>query len=141
MFWARTILTLPEYTSGFYPITREVQEAFPEIGKVKIGLIHLFLQHTSAALTINENADGDVLRDLGTSLDTLAPESAAYRHTIEGRDDMPGHIKSSLFGVSLTVPIENGRLMLGTWQDIYLCEYRSEPHRRNVVLTLQGTDQ
>ncbi len=139
MLWARKILVLPEHTTGFYPITRDVQEAFPELKQVKVGLIHLFLQHTSAALTINENADGDVLADLGTSLESIAPESADYRHTIEGRDDMPGHIKSSLVGVSLSIPIEDGKLMLGTWQDVYLCEYRHEPHCRSVVLTLQGS--
>lgn len=141
MLWAHKILVLPEHTTGFYPITREVQEAFPELGQVKVGLIHLFLQHTSAALTINENADGDVLADLGSSLEALAPESVSYRHTIEGRDDMPGHIKSSLFGVSLTIPIADGKLELGTWQDVYLCEYRHEPHRRRVVLTLQGSTE
>lgn len=132
-------LLLPEKTYGIYPITKEIVAAVPELGEILAGTLHIFLQHTSASLTINENADGDVLTDLDDRLARLAPESAGYRHIIEGADDMPGHIKSSLLGVSLTIPVAAGKLLLGTWQDIYLCEHRREPHRRNIVLTLTGT--
>ena len=120
------------------PITREILNAMPEIAEIKVGLLHLFLQHTSASLTINENADPDVLTDLEMAVDRLAPESLPYTHTIEGRDDMPAHVKTSLFGVSLTVPVGGGRLLLGTWQGIYLCEHRHAKHRRSLVLTLTG---
>ena len=101
-------------------------------------LLHLFLQHTSASLTINENADPDVTVDLEMAIDRIAPESFPYVHTLEGSDDMPAHVKSSLFGASLTVPVGEGRLLLGTWQGIYLCEHRQAKHRRSIVLTLTG---
>lgn len=139
MFLIQRQLTLPEHTSGFYAITKEVVKALPELQTTTAGLLHLFLQHTSAALTINENADASVLVDLQTSFNSLAPESDSYCHALEGVDDMPGHIKSSLLGVSLTIPVQEGKLALGQWQDIYLCEFRLEPHRRNVLLTLQGS--
>jgi secondary thiamine-phosphate synthase enzyme len=105
---------------------------------VKVGLLHVFLQHTSASLSINENADPDVPADLDQALDRLAPEDFPYRHTIEGPDDMPGHVKASLLGSSLTVPIRDGRLCLGTWQGIYLCEHRRHGGRRRLVLTVEG---
>ena len=117
-------------------ITNEVLEALPEIDTVPVGLLHLFLQHTSASLSINENADPDVPGDLVMGLDRIAPDHFPYRHTVEGEDDMPAHLKSSLFGVSLTIPVGEGRLLLGTWQGIYLCEHRRIRHRRNLILTL-----
>jgi secondary thiamine-phosphate synthase enzyme len=101
-------------------------------------LLHVFLRHTSASLSINENADPDVLVDLDRVLDTLAPEDFPYQHTIEGRDDMPGHVKSSLLGCSLTIPIRGGLLCVGTWQGICLCEHRQNAGRRRLVLTIQG---
>lgn len=131
-------LQLPAFSAGIHPITREILKALPEIGDVSTGLLHLFLQHTSASLTINENADPDVPVDLEMGIDRIVPENFPYRHTIEGGDDMPAHLKSSIFGVSLTLPVGGGRLLLGTWQGIYLCEHRRSRHRRNLVLTLQG---
>ncbi|MDO5552536.1 MAG: secondary thiamine-phosphate synthase enzyme YjbQ [Planctomycetia bacterium] len=138
MLWIQRPLVLPEHAAGFHLITALVVDALPELKNIKTGMLNLFLQHTSAALTINENADGDVLEDLYDSLDKLAPESDAYRHTIEGSDDMPGHIKSSLLGVSLNIPVSNGDLLLGVWQDVYLCEYRHANKERTIILTLQG---
>lgn len=123
---------------GIHSITREVVDALPEMAQVRAGLLHVFIQHTSASLTINENADPDVLVDLDRVLDTLAPETFHYRHEDEGPDDMPGHVKSSLLGCSLSVPIHNGHLRLGTWQGICLCEHRRQAGSRRLVLTMMG---
>ena len=136
--WYQRRLSLPPHSQGIYSITREIVAALPEIGQITTGLLNLFLQHTSASLTINENADPDVLDDLETGLDHVASEKLPYRHTLEGRDDMPAHLKSSFFGVSLNIPVGNGRLLLGTWQGIYLCEHRLSRHTRQIVLTLNG---
>ena len=136
--WYQRHIILEPSLRRFTLITREIIRAMPEIAEIKIGMLHLFLQHTSASLTINENADPDVLDDLETAVDRLAPESLPYSHTIEGTDDMPAHVKASLFGVSLTVPVGEGHLLLGTWQGIYLCEHRRAKHRRSLVLTLTG---
>jgi secondary thiamine-phosphate synthase enzyme len=103
-----------------------------------VGLLHVFLQHTSASLTLNENADPDVRVDLESSLNAIAPEDFPYEHTIEGRDDMPAHMKASLMGSSLTIPISDGRPALGTWQGIYFCEHRNHGGSRRIVITLQG---
>ena len=138
MAWYQRQLMLPAYRRGLHPITDRVLEAMPEVAQLSVGLLHLFLQHTSAALTINENADPDVPLDLERVVDQLAPESFPYEHTIEGPDDMPAHVKCSLFGCSLTIPVEAGRLALGTWQGIFLCEHRNRATRRRIVLTLQG---
>ena len=129
---------MPSFRRGIHPITRIVLNATPEIAGIRMGLLHVFLKHTSASLSINENADSDVLVDLDRVLDSVAPEDFPYRHTVEGLDDMPGHVKSSLFGCSLTVPIRDGRLSLGTWQGICLCEHRHNAGRRNLVVTVQG---
>tara|TARA_B100000809_G_scaffold259382_1_gene304271 strand:+ start:2289 stop:2630 length:342 start_codon:yes stop_codon:yes gene_type:complete len=110
----------------------------PEISQLTRGLLHVFIQHTSASLSINENADTDVPRDLEMAINTIAPEDLPYLHTMEGPDDMPAHVKSSLLGSSLTLPIRDGRLALGTWQGIYLCEHRNQATGRSLVLTLQG---
>jgi len=139
MLWVQRHLTLPPRAQGIWKITSDIIEAVPEIQTIETGLLHLFLQHTSASLTINENADSDVPLDLNRLADKIAPESFPYDHTCEGPDDMPAHVKSSLFGVSLSVPVGNGRLLLGTWQGIFLCEHRRRTHRRTVVLTLFGT--
>lgn len=112
--------------------------SLPELREVRIGLLHLFIQHTSASLSINENADPDVPADLERSLSAIAPEDFPYRHTLEGPDDMPAHVKASLLGCSLTIPIRDGRLCLGTWQGIYLCEHRQQGGRRRIVATLWG---
>jgi secondary thiamine-phosphate synthase enzyme len=126
---------------GFHLITDEIVDAMPELASTRIGLLHVFIQHTSASLTINENADSDVLRDMEASLNAIAPEDFPYRHTVEGPDDMPAHVKASLMGSSVTVPIREGRLVLGTWQGIYLCEHRDNASRRRLTLTLQGEEQ
>jgi secondary thiamine-phosphate synthase enzyme len=136
--WFQREIQLPSFARGFHGITHVVVAAAPEIAQVRVGLLHLFLQHTSASLSINENADPDVLADLDRLLDTLAPEDFPYQHTLEGPDDMPGHVKSALLGCSLTVPIRDGRLCLGTWQGICLCEHRRRAARRRLVLTIQG---
>lgn len=138
MTWLQREIQLPRYLPGFHPITREVLDALPEIAEIRTGLLHLFLKHTSASLTITENADPDVLVDLERVLDKLAPEDVHYRHAAEGPDDMPSHAKSALLGCSLSVPIRDGRLCLGTWQGICLCEHRSGAGRRRIVLTVQG---
>ena len=138
MTWFQREIQLPAYSRGFHPITHVVIDSAPEIAQLRVGLLHVFLKHTSASLSINENADPDVLVDLERALDTLAPESYPYQHTVEGLDDMPGHIKSSLLGSSLTVPIRDGRLCLGTWQGICLCEHRSQAGGRHLMLTIQG---
>ncbi len=130
-------LSLSPYPRGFHLITGHILDALPELPD--IGLCHIFLQHTSAGLTINENADPSVRTDFETIFNTLVPEDQPdYTHTFEGSDDMPAHIKSSLAGVSLTIPITEGRLNLGTWQGIYLCEFRNDGGRRQLVLTIQG---
>jgi secondary thiamine-phosphate synthase enzyme len=138
MRWFQHEVQLPAYPKGCHPITERILTALPELSQVKIGLLHVFLQHTSASLTINENADPDVLTDLDDSLDGIAPESQAYRHQEEGSDDMPSHVKASLVGQSLVIPIHDGRLALGVWQGICLCEHRRHGGRRRLVLTLQG---
>ena len=136
--WYQYELRLPPFPRGLHPITHLVLDAAPGITELRVGLLHVFLKHTSASLTINENADPDVLIDLDRMLDTLAPEDFPYEHTVEGRDDMPGHVKASLLGCSLTIPICDGRLCLGTWQGICLCEHRQHAGRRQLVMTVQG---
>ncbi len=135
--WFQKEISLRPRKRGIHLITEEVCRQLPALPKV--GLLHLFIKHTSAALTINENADPDVMSDLNGSLDRLAPENLSfYQHTMEGCDDMPAHVKCSLIGPSLTIPITNGRLNLGTWQGICLCEFRNYGGSRKVVVTLTG---
>jgi secondary thiamine-phosphate synthase enzyme len=138
MAWFQRTLELPPCRRGFHLVTSHVVEALPELRQIEIGLLHVFIQHTSASISINENADPDVAADLETTLNTLAPEDLDYRHTIEGPDDMPAHVKSLLVGSSVTIPVRSGKLLLGTWQGIYLCEHRNRASRRKLVLTLQG---
>ena len=138
MTWSQHSLELAPRSRGFHLITREVLEALPDLVNLRVGLLHLFLQHTSASLTINENADSDVPIDLESSLSAIAPEDFSYRHTCEGPDDMPAHVKHSLLGASLSIPIHNGQLCLGTWQGIYLCEHRNRGGRRRLVATIWG---
>ncbi len=140
MPWYQTSLRLRPQSRGFHLITRELVEAIPELSRLGVGMLHVFIQHTSASLSINENADPDVQTDLEASLSAIAPESFPYRHTCEGPDDMPAHVKASLLGSSLTVPVRRGELCLGTWQGIYLCEHRDHAGPRTVVLTLWGED-
>lgn len=138
MSWFQHLLELPPYARGFHLITSRVVEALPELGQVEVGLLHIFIQHTSASISINENADPDVATDLESSFNALAPEDFDYTHTIEGPDDMPAHVKSALIGSSLTIPVRSGRLLLGTWQGVCLCEHRNRAAGRKLVLTLQG---
>jgi secondary thiamine-phosphate synthase enzyme len=138
MPWTQRQVALTERPRGCHLITREVLAALPELAQIRAGLLHVFLQHTSASLTINENADADVRTDLNMSLDRLAPEDAPYVHTLEGPDDMPAHVKASLMGSSVSIPVAGGELLLGTWQGIYLCEHRNRGGSRNLVLTLWG---
>jgi secondary thiamine-phosphate synthase enzyme len=136
--WLNRTIQLPPATRGFHLITGLVEKALPEIAQVHVGLLHVFIQHTSASLTINENADPDVPRDLESSINAVAPEDFPYEHTVEGPDDMPAHVKSVLIGASVSIPIHAGQLCLGTWQGIYLCEHRNRASGRKLVLTLQG---
>lgn len=130
---------LPAFDRGFHLITPYVEEALPELSQIKAGVLHVFIQHTSASLTINENADPTVREDFESHFNVLVPESATYfKHTFEGPDDMTSHIKSSLLGSSVSVPITNGRLNLGTWQGIYLCEHRNYGGSRRLVITAYG---
>jgi secondary thiamine-phosphate synthase enzyme len=138
MTWIQRHIELQRRPRGFYLITEEVVAALPELRQVRVGLLHVFIQHTSASLSINENADPDVPADLESSFNAIAPEDFPYRHTCEGPDDTPAHVKASLLGCSLTIPVHEGRLALGTWQGIYLCEHRNRATGRSLVLTLHG---
>lgn len=138
MAWYQQQIRLPAYSRGCHIVTDHVVSGIPEISKVRVGLLHVFILHTSASLSINENADSDVPKDLESSLNAIAPEDFPYRHTCEGPDDMPAHVKASLMGSSLTIPVQDGRLCLGTWQGIYLCEHRNHGGSRKLMLTLQG---
>jgi secondary thiamine-phosphate synthase enzyme len=138
MPWIQKAISLSERPRGVHLVTREVLAALPELAQIRTGLLHVFIQHTSASLTINENADADVRHDMESSLNALAPDDFPYVHTLEGPDDMPAHVKASLMGSSVTIPIANGQLLLGTWQGIYLCEHRNRGGSRKLVLTLWG---
>lgn len=140
--WQQYEIRLKPRPRGFHLITAEIENALPELSHIDIGLLHIFIQHTSASLTINENADPTVRGDFERYFNHAVPENAPfYRHTYEGSDDMPAHLKSSLLGPSVTLPVRHGRLNLGTWQGIYLCEHRNSGGSRNLVLTLQGEPQ
>jgi secondary thiamine-phosphate synthase enzyme len=137
--WLQREITLRPQGRGFHLVTREVQDALPELREVAIGLLHLFIQHTSASLTLNENASPDVRRDFESFFDAVVPEDAPYwTHTAEGPDDMPAHIKASLLGPALTLPVSDGRLALGTWQGVYVCEHRDRGGARRLLATLWG---
>jgi secondary thiamine-phosphate synthase enzyme len=138
MIWIQRPLRLPPHRRGFHLVTHSVVNALPEMDTLSAGLLHVFIQHTSASLTINENADADVPVDLESSFSSIAPEKFPYVHTLEGPDDMPAHVKASLLGASLSIPVQHGRLALGTWQGIYLCEHRNRATARNLLLTLFG---
>jgi secondary thiamine-phosphate synthase enzyme len=137
--WIQRQLRLPPVERGFHLITGEVVGALPELAQLRVGLLHLQILHTSASLSLNENADPSVRRDFAAWFDQAVPERAPYwTHTAEGDDDMPAHIKASLLGPSLTLPIAGGRLALGTWQGIYLCEHRNHGGPRSIVATANG---
>ena len=138
--WQQRLITLRPRSRGFHLVTDEVQRALPELASCKVGLLHLWLQHTSASLTINENADPAVRRDFERFFQRLVPEDGrGYEHCDEGPDDLPAHFKSSLLGVQLQIPVSDGHLALGTWQGIYLGEHREQGGARRVLATLQGT--
>ena len=139
MSWFQEQITLSPKNRGFHLITSEIESKLGFIEQVEIGILHLFIQHTSASLSINENADPDVRRDLEMAISKVVPEDFPYIHTMEGPDDMPAHLKSSLIGASLSIPINSGQLCLGTWQGIYLCEHRNHGGARNIVATVQGS--
>jgi secondary thiamine-phosphate synthase enzyme len=137
--WHQRQLRLRPRARGFHLVTREIVDALPELGELRVGLAHLHLLHTSASLTLNENASPDVRHDFATWFDRAVPDGAPFwTHTTEGPDDMPAHVKSSLLGFSLTLPVRDGGLALGTWQGIYLCEHRDDGGPRSVIVTLQG---
>lgn len=137
--WLQREITLRPLPRGFHLVTREVVEALPELAGVRVGLLHLLIRHTSAGLTLNENASPDVRRDSASWFDRAVPDGAPYwTHTLEGDDDMPAHVKASLLGSSLSLPISGGRLALGTWQGIYLCELRDSGGPRSLLATVTG---
>jgi secondary thiamine-phosphate synthase enzyme len=137
--WLQRELTLEPKPRGFHLVTREALSQLPELQEVAVGLLHLLIRHTSASLTLNENASPEVRRDFEAWFGDAVPErSALWTHTLEGSDDMPAHIKASLLGPTLTLPIGEGRLALGTWQGIYLCEHRDHGGARSLVATVWG---
>lgn len=141
--WFQKQFTLPPRSRGSYLVTSEVVDALPEIKQYKVGILNLFVQHTSCALSLNENWDEDVRADMSDALDRIAPEAGPkgqelYRHSAEGADDMPAHIKSALIGASVTIPIKDGKLATGTWQGIWYLEFRDMRHTRRVMATIQG---
>ncbi len=138
MKWIQRVIKLPPFPRGCHLVTTHILESMPELSQIEVGLMHVFIQHTSASLSINENADADVPLDLEDAISAIAPEDFPYRHTCEGADDMPAHVKSSLLGSSISVPISAGQPALGIWQGIFLCEHRNQAGGRRLVLTLQG---
>ena len=138
--WVQRTLTLPSVPRGFHLITRQITQELPEIRQIKTGFLQVFILHTSASLTINENADPDVRVDFETAMNHAVPETLPYVHTLEGPDDMPAHVKASMMGASVMIPIGEGRLQLGTWQGIYLCEHRDRGGSRRVVVTANGEE-
>lgn len=137
--WHSTELTLKPHPRGFHLVTREVVAALPELSRVKVGLLHVFIRHTSASLTLSENASPEVRRDFERYFNGAVPDGwKQFEHTLEGDDDMAAHIKAALLGSSLTLPVRDGRLHLGTWQGLYLCEHRDRGGARTLTLTLSG---
>src|SRR5918998_71939 len=140
--WVQSEITLRPRPRGFHLVTDELLDGTPELSRLRIGIALLFMQHTSASLTLNENASPDVRRDFAAWFDRAVPDGADYfAHTLEGDDDMPAHIKSSLTGASLVLPVRDGRPALGTWQGIYLCEHRDSGGPRRVVVTAFGEER
>jgi secondary thiamine-phosphate synthase enzyme len=137
--WVQRVIPLSARPRGFHLVTHEVLDAVPELEQISVGLVHLLIQHTSASLALNENASPEVRHDFESWFDRAVPEGAPYwTHTLEGDDDMPAHIKAALLGPSLTLPVRDGRLALGTWQGIYLCEHRDHAGPRSLIATAGG---
>jgi secondary thiamine-phosphate synthase enzyme len=142
LIWVQREARLEPRPRGFHLVTDEVVDAIPELGRIEVGMANVFIRHTSASLTLNENASPAVRRDFRSWFDRAVPEEALYwTHTLEGPDDMPAHLKSSLLGPSVTVPVSGGRLALGTWQGIYLCEHRDSGGPRELVVTAWGEER
>jgi len=142
MIWVQCDVRLEARPRGFHLVTREVERSVPELERIGVGLAHVFIRHTSASLTLNENASGDVRRDFESWANEAVPEDAPYwTHTVEGPDDMPAHVKASLMGPSLTLPVRDGGLALGTWQGIYLCEHRDSGGSRSLTVTAFGEER
>ena len=139
MNWHQSEIEILSNKRGFILISDIIIDQIPEISNYKIGILNLFIKHTSASLTINENADPTVRTDMEAHFNHMVPENAPYyRHTLEGPDDMPAHLKSTIIGNTISIPISNGQLNMGIWQGIYLCEHRSQAHRRKIVATIYG---
>ena len=138
--WVQKAIVLPPRPRGFHVITREVVALLPELQQMRVGVCHLFLQHTSASLALNERVEPEVRADMETFFNRVVPEHGAYTHAYEGPDDMPAHIKALVIGASLTIPVTGGRLNLGTWQGIYLCEHRNHGGPRTLIATAWGDD-
>ena len=137
--WIQKDITLPQYSRGFHIITDEIIGPISELKELSVGIIHIFIKHTSASLAINEGADPAVRIDFETFSNKSVPENSPdFIHNDEGPDDMPAHIKSAILGSSLSIPIRNGKADMGTWQDVYLCEHRNNPTRRKLTITVQG---
>jgi len=137
--WIQKEIILPSYSRGYHIITNLIQDKLDELENINMGIAHIFIKHTSASLTINEDADPTVRIDFESHMNKMVPENAPYyNHTIEGPDDMPAHLKSSILGSSLTIPITKGQLNLGTWQGIYLCEHRNHGGKRKILITING---
>ncbi|MCM2678672.1 secondary thiamine-phosphate synthase enzyme YjbQ [Echinimonas agarilytica] len=137
--WLQEELHLRAYSRGFHLITHDIEHAITGLNQIRVGLLHVFIRHSSASLTINENADPTVRGDFERHFNHMVPENAPYyAHTYEGPDDMPAHLKSSILGASVSIPIRNGKLALGTWQGIYLCEHRDHASGRSMIITAQG---
>ena len=137
--WVQRRITIDKKQKGFHLITNQVLNEIPEINNIHIGLLHLFILHTSASITLNENMDKTVRDDFESYFNHLVPENQPYfKHVYEGPDDMPSHLKSSILGSSIFIPISNSCLQLGTWQGIYLCEHRKHAPKRDMILTIQG---
>jgi secondary thiamine-phosphate synthase enzyme len=141
LVWVQHELTLEPRPRGFHLVTREIEQAVPELSQIAVGIATIFIKHTSASLTLNENASPDVRRDFESWANEAVPESAAYwSHVLEGSDDMPAHVKASLFGPTVTVPVRDGGFALGTWQGVYLCEHRDRGGPRELVVTAFGEE-
>jgi secondary thiamine-phosphate synthase enzyme len=139
MSWQQVEIRMRPRPRGFHLVTREIVEALPDLARMRVGVLHLFIQHTSASLAVNENADPDVRADMERWFNHTIPENAPYfEHTTEGADDMPAHVKAAVLGSSITIPIREGRLALGTWQGIYLGEHRDHGGARTVIATVWG---
>jgi secondary thiamine-phosphate synthase enzyme len=138
LIWIQEEVRLEPRSRGFHLVTREVERSVPRLSEIRVGLAHVFIQHTSASLTLNENASADVRRDFETWLNDAVPEDFPWTHTLEGSDDMPAHVKASLLGPSVTLPVRDGSFAVGTWQGIYLCEHRDSGGPRRLVVTAFG---